>query len=105
MREYPLAVGARHDVVRRNRLLEEVQSLSFHDQVGAAVRSVIAHRHQALRGVNVDAVPITREMRPACSARSGPHLRLHPARRSEEHTSELQSLAYLACRLLLAKKK
>src|SRR2546425_8092922 len=25
--------------------------------------------------------------------------------RSEEHTSELQSLAYLVCRLLLAKKK
>src|SRR2546425_3581274 len=33
---------------------------------------------------------------------------LHPlldARRSEEHTSELQSLAYLVCRLLLEKKK
>src|SRR5205823_14939747 len=40
--------------------------------------------------------------------------RSHPAsgrprswcqRRSEEHTSELQSLAYLVCRLLLEKKK
>src|SRR2546425_7778809 len=36
---------------------------------------------------------------------------LHPGadvldpRRSEEHTSELQSLAYLVCRLLLEKKK
>src|SRR2546425_7738850 len=32
----------------------------------------------------------------------------HPeriAQRSEEHTSELQSLAYLVCRLLLEKKK
>src|SRR2546425_1989183 len=28
-----------------------------------------------------------------------------PALRSEEHTSELQSLAYLVCRLLLEKKK
>src|SRR5229473_2614010 len=28
-----------------------------------------------------------------------------PAPRSEEHTSELQSLAYLVCRLLLQKKK
>src|SRR2546425_5547245 len=28
-----------------------------------------------------------------------------PADRSEEHTSELQSLAYLVCRLLLEKKK
>src|SRR2546425_9040960 len=29
----------------------------------------------------------------------------HLRRRSEEHTSELQSLAYLVCRLLLEKKK
>src|SRR2546425_6978081 len=28
-----------------------------------------------------------------------------PMERSEEHTSELQSLAYLVCRLLLEKKK
>src|SRR2546425_3587147 len=28
-----------------------------------------------------------------------------PPHRSEEHTSELQSLAYLVCRLLLEKKK
>src|SRR2546425_9449625 len=31
--------------------------------------------------------------------------RADPAARSEEHTSELQSLAYLVCRLLLEKKK
>src|SRR5687767_15402453 len=29
----------------------------------------------------------------------------HASDRSEEHTSELQSLAYLVCRLLLEKKK
>src|SRR5712672_3699563 len=29
----------------------------------------------------------------------------HAKQRSEEHTSELQSLAYLVCRLLLEKKK
>src|SRR5258707_5056106 len=29
----------------------------------------------------------------------------HPGRRSEEHTSELQSRQYLVCRLLLEKKK
>src|SRR2546425_8132226 len=36
-----------------------------------------------------------------------PRLTLTPGRveRSEEHTSELQSLAYLVCRLLLEKKK
>src|SRR2546425_11232918 len=32
------------------------------------------------------------------------HAAVHDAR-SEEHTSELQSLAYLVCRLLLEKKK
>src|SRR2546425_4342212 len=31
--------------------------------------------------------------------------RWKPPARSEEHTSELQSLAYLVCRLLLEKKK
>src|SRR2546425_3490481 len=31
--------------------------------------------------------------------------RVESPRRSEEHTSELQSLAYLVCRLLLEKKK
>src|SRR2546425_6062738 len=31
--------------------------------------------------------------------------RCTPDKRSEEHTSELQSLAYLVCRLLLEKKK
>src|SRR2546425_7128406 len=43
-------------------------------------------------------------------ASGAPYRPLPPAdlqahRRSEEHTSELQSLAYLVCRLLLEKKK
>src|SRR2546423_3630914 len=33
-----------------------------------------------------------------------PAVRRYPFGRSEEHTSELQSLAYLVCRLLLEKK-
>src|SRR2546425_8464810 len=33
------------------------------------------------------------------------HRQRPPSQRSEEHTSELQSLAYLVCRLLLEKKK
>src|SRR2546423_7197465 len=37
--------------------------------------------------------------------RPDPARRLRPRPRSEEHTSELQSLAYLVCRLLLEKKK
>src|SRR3989441_6090648 len=40
---------------------------------------------------------------PSCSATSAPETGtyLYPYGRSEEHTSELQSLAYLVCRLLL----
>src|SRR5205823_10399028 len=74
-----------------------------------------------------DALPICRRgetgggrtgRRPHLPSRERPR-RWHPARkcavpvrlpwllrpRSEEHTSELQSLAYLVCRLLLEKKK
>src|SRR2546423_7586588 len=58
-----------------------------------------------------DALPILRGHRSdrcsGCCGRvavSGKRLRRRSAR-SEEHTSELQSLAYLVCRLLLEKKK
>src|SRR2546425_8810735 len=44
-------------------------------------------------------VPYDTERRPPLTVRSP-----RPGR-SEEHTSELQSLAYLVCRLLLEKKK
>src|SRR2546425_9122393 len=63
-----------------------------------------------------DALPISRatgragrrRSRPArlCVPRGGaPSGDRFRASRSEEHTSELQSLAYLVCRLLLEKKK
>src|SRR5687767_15442344 len=42
--------------------------------------------------------------RPGAQGARRPH-DLQLPRRSEEHTSELQSLAYLVCRLLLEKKK
>src|SRR5205823_11305300 len=45
-------------------------------------------------------IVLRRFVRERLGARSGP-----ARRRSEEHTSELQSLAYLVCRLLLEKKK
>src|SRR2546423_12908447 len=69
-----------------------------------------------------DALPISRRLRPRARVprrrtasrpescpppRSWSSARAWPGRprRSEEHTSELQSLAYLVCRLLLEKKK
>src|SRR2546425_6242401 len=49
--------------------------------------------------------PGTNRLRSAASSRTARPV-TKPARlRSEEHTSELQSLAYLVCRLLLEKKK
>src|SRR3989441_9603871 len=54
-------------------------------------------------GVLLDELKLGQSERadPATAARVGRLLRA----RSEEHTSELQSLAYLVCRLLLEKKK
>src|SRR5205823_11195073 len=55
-----------------------------------------AHREQ-LRALGVEQAGVGKRLAdPACST---------PRARSEEHTSELQSLAYLVCRLLLEKKK
>src|SRR3712207_8688972 len=46
------------------------------------------------------------QQRDVSAQRAGPGARLRGvARRSEEHTSELQSRQYLVCRLLLEKKK
>src|SRR5205823_14161150 len=55
-----------------------------------------------------DALPISASWRAALPrthrSRSPRRASRKRARRSEEHTSELQSLAYLVCRLLLEKK-
>src|ERR1041384_8848969 len=52
-----------------------------------------------------DALPISRSISSsATGCRNGRPTSTRRAR-SEEHTSELQSLAYLVCRLLLEKKK
>src|SRR3712207_7583827 len=42
---------------------------------------------------------------PLASLREVPWLSIQRTKRSEEHTSELQSRQYLVCRLLLEKKK
>src|SRR2546425_3581655 len=57
--------------------------------------------HGAIRRARPDAraPAVRRHARRSSSARPERH------ERSEEHTSELQSLAYLVCRLLLEKKK
>src|SRR5205823_7678623 len=54
-----------------------------------------------------DALPISKGDKDASKgkARLPPRIEGGRRARSEEHTSELQSLAYLVCRLLLEKKK
>src|SRR5688572_32771595 len=56
------------------------------------------HREQGLR-VGARGFPCRRQLR-----HDRPHTRERVARRSEEHTSELQSQSNLVCRLLLEKK-
>ena len=56
--------------------------------------NVIANKNLTINGKTVNAVNITKKLLAET---------LHE--RSEEHTSELQSQAYLVCRLLLEKKK
>src|SRR5205823_12969559 len=60
--------------------------------------------------VGVHADPVQPQARTVGGGRNGPRARndrwlQRQPDRSEEHTSELQSLAYLVCRLLLEKKK
>src|SRR2546425_5456397 len=59
--------------------------------------------HDALPISNSDRRPLLEA--PERDRRARRTARQDVRRRSEEHTSELQSLAYLVCRLLLEKKK
>src|SRR2546425_4128625 len=72
---------------------------------GAAVPEKRAHCRPGAKALVVDAdhpdvVALTDMVTPA----DGLKLFISAKLRSEEHTSELQSLAYLVCRLLLEKK-
>src|SRR2546425_5135423 len=64
---------------------------------GALGRGFLELVGERLEGALVD--------RPGVVGEWDGHGRVAPGERSEEHTSELQSLAYLVCRLLLEKKK
>src|SRR2546425_1948024 len=72
-------------------------------------RSELEDRRPARPEVCLQAVEEERDGREAVMAEQREQLLGHdgltPVPRSEEHTSELQSLAYLVCRLLLSKKK
>src|SRR5437899_6648808 len=79
-----------------------ISTLSLHDALPISLRAHLPHRDDRRRLVlvgQVDHVQRRRqqERRDRHGAVRGP--------RSEEHTSELQSLRHLVCRLLLEKKK
>src|SRR2546425_7515694 len=106
----------RGDEERAARALEEVietKPMSWRShymlaellrQIGETNHAIVALEHaHALRPLREVDVMMLAELYVAEGApgQAAAHLR----RRSEEHTSELQSLAYLVCRLLLEKKK
>src|SRR5258705_2577115 len=72
----------------------EIYTLSLHDALP------ISGRRRAARGAAGARCPRA----PRCPARR-PRTPSSCCTRSEEHTSELQSLRHLVCRLLLEKKK
>src|SRR5205814_9350138 len=72
----------------------EIYTLSLHDALPISAVSSITARASTVCAVLPFSESVPRARIPAC-------LRV----RSEEHTSELQSLRHLVCRLLLEKKK
>src|SRR6266404_8493116 len=88
--------------LRNDPVLSSQSRYFFFFQAGDGIRAKL------VTGVQTFALPIfpadlraVRLLRAELPRSRG---QLHQGRRSEEHTSELQSLAYLVCRLLLEKK-
>src|SRR3712207_6848072 len=77
----------------------EIYTLSLHDALPISGKVQGGGGGQAVSGIELLPVENFPEVRP------GDDLAGMIVRRSEEHTSELQSRQYLVCRLLLEKKK
>src|SRR3712207_8397109 len=75
----------------------EIYTLSLHDALPIFSTHTRTHADVALRGPRGVTADFTNGI--------GVESPKPAARRSEEHTSELQSRQYLVCRLLLEKKK
>src|SRR2546425_10757435 len=79
----------------------EIYTLSLHDAL-----PIYLHGLRGRRGEVLGRSALRRRDRADVPGPGRQPWRLHRlGSRSEEHTSELQSLAYLVCRLLLEKKK
>src|SRR3989441_5237652 len=94
----PLHPHVRQDQVTRvpqNLLVRQLGQRLCHGRASGAAQDDgdrVAGPHRRLLLGELPDVPVV-------------HIDVHKTARSEEHTSELQSLAYLVCRLLLEKKK
>src|SRR5690606_41350012 len=88
-----------------------VQPLSLHDALPISRESVSWLRTRGptsaeIRAIMARTTSISTRVKPPRRRRRGASLRTETTgRRSEEHTSELQSRENLVCRLLLEKKK
>src|SRR2546425_8510742 len=87
----------------------EIESLACAEKAYTRAKPVgrwgAAQSHVVIESVTC-ALSTSGTARQGCTTNStGTRPGLPAALRSEEHTSELQSLAYLVCRLLLEKKK
>src|SRR3989441_6933147 len=86
----------------------EIYTLSLHDALPIWIGAYDCRRHRrrATRAsVRTQRFRLVHALRQDVRARESRGRRRTARLRSEEQTSELQSLAYLVCRLLLEKKK
>src|SRR5262249_58182350 len=92
----------------------DIYTLSLHDALpispanaprGSTARTVSAAIRSPTCSSSASAQASTRRSSRASTSGSPSTRRRYARRRSEEHTSELQSLTNLVCRLLLEKKK
>src|SRR3989441_1778727 len=95
-------IPATQRVLKRAALtLDDIDLVEINEAFASVVLAWERELHPDMRRVNVNGGAIALGHPLGCS---GAKL-MTTLLRSEEHTSELQSLAYLVCRLLLEKKK
>src|SRR5439155_26626336 len=82
----------------------EIYTLSLHDALPISERGIVGQLHREFDRRDQCGCRHVAE-RPRRHLRHVDHVGDAAARRSEEHTSELQSRGHLVCRLLLEKKK
>jgi len=83
-------------IVRRDRLFKEIEPLSFHLQVRAAIRPVVAQGKESAGGVNVNAIFLVREMRAARAARRKNQIRFAAIGRNPDQIS-IAGLSAIEC--------